>query len=508
MSVLLAKKFSILVKINKAVSRTLDLNISLSETLHILQDSYGIKSGAIFLFDEENKYLKIIASIGYTVNTAKTKYKPGKGLTGQIAQSGKPIIVPEVSKEPLFLNRLSSWNPNIGEEQSFIGVPIISEYKIIGVFVVSLPYDEKCDYRIEKEFFTLVASALLQQISLRKEMETERQKLKSENVVLKHKLQQEHSFKNIIGTSAAMRRVYEQVLQVSNSGTTVLIRGESGTGKELIAQAIHYNSPRRENTYINVNCAAIPDNLIESEFFGHEKGAFSGAFTQKKGRFELADKGTIFLDEIGDLSPMTQVKLLRVLQEKEFDRVGGTKTIKVDVRIIAATNANLERLLKDGAFRDDLYSRLNVFSINIPPLRDRKTDILLLADHFMLKYARQQNKSIRRISTPAIDMLMGYHWPGNVRELENCIERATLVCNDFVIHSFNLPPSLQTAESSDTIRHLSLKESVSAYEKELIQDILKSTKGNKAKAARMLSSTERILGYKIKRYQIDASRYK
>jgi Nif-specific regulatory protein len=508
MSDLLAKKFSILVKINKAVSRTLDLNLSLSETLHILQDFYDIISGAVFLYDEENKYLKIIASIGYDVNTAKTKYKPGKGLTGQIAQSGKPIVVPEVSKEPQFLNRLSSWDPNSNYEQSFIGVPIISEYTILGVFVVSLPYDENRDYKIEKQFFTLVASALLQQISLRKEMETVHQKLKSENVVLKHKLQQEHSFKNIIGNSHAMREVYEQVLQVSNSNTTVLIRGESGTGKELIAQAIHYNSPRSENTYVNVNCAAIPDNLIESEFFGHEKGSFTGAFALKKGRFELADKGTIFLDEIGDLSPMTQVKLLRVLQEKEFDRVGGTKTIKVDARVIAATNADLEKLLTEGRFREDLYYRLNVFSIIIPPLRERKTDILLLADHFMLKYARQLNKSIRRISTPAIDMLMGYHWPGNVRELENCIERATLLCNDNVIHSFNLPPSLQTAESSDTNKHMSLKESVSTYEKELIQDILKTTKGNKVKAARMLSSTERILGYKIKMYGIDSSRYK
>lgn len=505
---LLAEKFSILVKINKTVSRTLDLNVSLSETLHILKDSYDVKSGAVLLFDEENKYLRIVASIGYEVSTVNKKYKPGKGLTGQIAQSGKPIVVPEVSKEPQFLNLLSSWDPNSSEEQSFIGVPIISEYTTLGVLVVSLDYVEDRDYEIEKQFLTLVASALLQQISLRKEMETERQKLKSENVVLRQKLQQEHSFKNIIGNSHAMREVYEQILQVSSSSTTVLIRGESGTGKELIAQAIHYNSSRSENAYINVNCAAIPENLIESEFFGYEKGAFTGAVTQKKGRFEMADEGTIFLDEIGDLSLMTQVKLLRVLQEKEFDRVGGTKTIKVDIRIIAATNADLEKLIEENAFREDLYYRLNVFSIIIPPLRERKTDILLLADHFMLKYARQQNKSIRRISTPAIDMLMAYHWPGNVRELENCIERATLVCSDNVIHSYNLPPSLQTAESSDTIKHLSLDESVSTYEKELILDMLKITKGNKVKAARMLNSTERILGYKVRKFGIDVSRFK
>jgi Nif-specific regulatory protein len=248
--------------------------------------------------------------------------------------------------------------------------------------------------------------------------------------------------------------------------------------------------------------------LIESEFFGYEKGAFTGAVSRKSGRFELADQGTIFLDEIGNLSQMTQTKLLRVLQEQEFERVGGTETIKVDVRVIAATNANLEELMKTGDFREDLYYRLNVFSLFLPPLRDRKTDLLLLADHFLIKYGRQQGKVVKRISTPAIDMLMRYHWPGNVRELENCIERAVLLCQDHVIHSYHLPPTLQTAESSDTIPHQSLADAVIFYEKELIQDALKSTRGNRAKAARLLDTTERILGYKIKRYEIDPSRFK
>ncbi|HNS74415.1 MAG TPA: sigma-54 dependent transcriptional regulator, partial [bacterium] len=286
------------------------------------------------------------------------------------------------------------------------------------------------------------------------------------------------------------------------------LRGESGTGKELVAQAIHYNSPRSEEAFIRVNCAAIPENLIESEFFGYEKGAFTGAVARKKGRFELADGGTIFLDEIGDLSPMTQVKLLRVLQEHEFERVGGLETIKVDVRIIAATNANIEELMARGAFREDLYYRLNVFTIFLPPLRERKGDILLLADHFMIKYGRQNGKSIQRISTPAIDMLMRYHWPGNVRELENCIERAVLVCEDQVIHSYHLPPTLQTAESSGTLPRWSLPEAVATYEKELIQDALKSCRGVRARAARMLGITERIITYKINRYKIDVDYYR
>ncbi|NOY60777.1 MAG: sigma-54-dependent Fis family transcriptional regulator, partial [Calditrichaeota bacterium] len=250
------------------------------------------------------------------------------------------------------------------------------------------------------------------------------------------------------------------------------------------------------------------ENLIESEFYGYEKGAFTGAVSRKKGRFELANGGTIFLDEIGDLSPMTQIKLLRVLQEQEFERVGGMETIKVDVRILAATNADLEQLMSDGKFREDLYYRLNVYTIMLPPLRERKTDILLLADHFMLKYGRKHGKPIKRISTPAIDMLRVYHWPGNVRELENCIERAVLVCDDQVIHSYHLPPTLQTAESSNTEPRKTLADAVAGFEKELIQDALKSTRGNRARAARLLDTTERIIGYKTSRYGIDVKRFK
>jgi Nif-specific regulatory protein len=305
-----------------------------------------------------------------------------------------------------------------------------------------------------------------------------------------------------------MRDVYEQVATVARTNTTVLLRGETGTGKELIAEAIHYNSPRTDKPFVRVNCAAIPENLIESEFFGYEKGAFTGAVARKKGRFELADEGTIFLDEVGELSAMTQVKLLRVLQEQEFERVGGTETLRVDVRVIAATNSDLEKGMQEGNFREDLYYRLNVFSIYLPPLRDRKTDMLLLADHFMLKYGRQHAKSVKRISTPAIDMLMRYHWPGNVRELENCIQRAVLVCEDQVIHSYHLPPTLQTAESSGTMNTRSLRKAVETYEKEMIQDALKSTRGNAAKAARLLDTTERILGYKTRNYGIDVKRFR
>jgi Nif-specific regulatory protein len=504
----ITRKLSILVEINQAVSRKLNLEDSLNASLQILSGSYNIKSGAVFLFDEEDTILNMAASIGYKKELAKISYHRGEGLTGKIAETSKPIIVAQVSKEHLFLNRQSTWDPAIDKEQTFIGVPIILDYKVLGVLITNLPYNPRRDYDNTKKFLTLVASALLQPIRFQHQIDRERQKLVDENISLKQKLQQEHSLNNVVGNSQEMRELYDMVLQVSNSNTTVLVRGESGTGKELIAQAIHYNSPRKNNPFIRVNCAAVPENLIESEFFGYEKGAFTGAVSRKRGRFELADKGTIFLDEIGNLSPMTQTKLLRVLQEQEFERVGGTETLKVDVRVIAATNANLEELMKIGDFREDLFYRLNVFALFLPPLRDRKTDLLLLADHFMIKYGRQQEKVVKRISTPAIDMLMRYHWPGNVRELENCIERAVLLCQDHVIHSYHLPPTLQTAESSNTIPHQSLAQAVIFYEKELIQDALKSTKGNRAKAARLLDTTERIIGYKIKQYQIDTRRFK
>jgi Nif-specific regulatory protein len=305
-----------------------------------------------------------------------------------------------------------------------------------------------------------------------------------------------------------MRQIYEQVAQVAGTNTTVLVRGESGTGKELIAHAIHYNSPRADKPLVKVSCAALPDSLIESELFGYEKGAFTGAESRKKGRFELAEGGTLFLDEIGDVNLATQVKLLRVLQHREFERVGGTETLKANVRLLAATNKDLERAIAAGTFREDLYYRLNVFAIFVPPLRERKADMLLLVDHFLEKFAREHRRSIKRISTPAIDMLMSYHWPGNVRELENTLERSVLMCDGEVIHGHHLPPSLQTAEASGTITRVSLRDAVSGYEKDIIQDTLKTTRGNCAKAARLLDTTERIINYKVRRYGIDARRFR
>lgn len=312
----------------------------------------------------------------------------------------------------------------------------------------------------------------------------------------------------IVGNSRAMHDVFELIARVSRADATVMIRGESGVGKELVARAIHDHSARSRRPFVRVNCAALPKELLESELFGHERGAFTGAFNRRKGRFELAEGGTLLLDEVGDFPPHTQVLLLRVLQEREFERVGGTETIKADVRIITATNRNLEQLVEEGAFREDLYYRLNVYPIHVPPLRDRPTDVPLLADHFVERFGNLHGKRVKRISTPAIDMLTSYHWPGNIRELENCVERAVIETQDEVIHSHHLPPTLQTAEASGTTVEGTLAAVLARVEREMIIDTLKQTYGNRAKAARLLGITERQMGLRVDRYEIDVRRFK
>jgi Nif-specific regulatory protein len=495
-----------LLEVSQALGSTLDTRAAVEKVLEILDRELGMKRGAIALLEGEGD-LKIQYAYGLSEGERQRgRYKVDEGVTGKVVASGRPIIVPQVSKEPLFLYRTRKRSPDT--EESFICVPIKDRRKTVGALSITYPYKQNRNYEDSVQLLTIVTSMIAQSLRLGQLVEQERAQLQGENALLKRELQQKYDFRNIVGTSKEMRDVYEQIAQVAPSGATVLIRGESGTGKELVAHAIHYNSPRSSKPFVKVNCAALPESLIESELFGHEKGAFTGAVARKRGRFELAEGGTLFLDEIGDLSPAMQVKLLRALQEREFERVGGTETIKVNVRLITATNVDLEQAVSDGRFRSDLYYRLNVFSIYLPPLRERKTDILLLADHFLEKYGRQNGKRIKRISTPAIDMLMTYHWPGNVRELENVVERATLVCEGNVIHGYNLPPTLQTAEGSGTVTKMSLDQAVNAFEKDLIQDALKTARGNRARAARLLDTTERILGYKVKKYEIDCRRFR
>jgi Nif-specific regulatory protein len=502
------RRLSTLLEASMALSGTLDLKAALHRVLEILARHHGAIRSFVTLLDEDRNDLRVEAADGQIKTDGKVRYAIGEGITGRVVQSAKPIVVPRVSREPLFLHRAAERTELARQELSFICVPILAGRKALGAIGVDLKFKADRDYDRYVTFLGVVAAMIAQGLKVQQLIETERQRLLDENVHLRQELKERYDFSNIMGTSGPMRQVCEQIAQVARTNTTVLIRGESGTGKELIAHALHYNSLRANKPFIKVSCAALPETLIESELFGYEKGAFTGANARRKGRFEAAEGGTLFLDEIGDVSPNTQVKLLRVLQEREFERLGGTETIKANVRLIAATHKNMETMIASGGFREDLYYRLNVFSIFVPPLRERKSDLLLLSDHFLEKFSREHGKSIKRISTPAIDMLTAYHWPGNVRELENALERAVLVCDGHVVHAHHLPPTLQTAEASGTVTRLSLKDALAAYEKDLIQDALKTTRGNRAKAARLLNTTKRILNYQVRKYGIDWERFK
>jgi Nif-specific regulatory protein len=481
---------------------------ALSEVLSVLDNKLGMHRGTITLLAPDGK--EIIIEIAYDLSakqSQKVRYRMGEGVTGKVVETRQAMIVPKVSEEPLFLNRFERWNIT-REEISFICAPITIGREVIGTISVDMVYNRAEPLEEDMRILRIVASMIANDVGVRREAAIRRKELEDENLRLRQELEDRFKPENIIGNSSSMRDVYRHIYQVAGSETTVLIRGESGTGKELVAHAVHYSSPRDKGAFIRVNCAALNENLLESELFGHEKGAFTGAIQSRKGRIEEAQNGTLFLDEIGDFSPATQVKLLRVLQERQFERVGSNRTLKTNARIIAATNRNLENAVEQGAFRNDLYYRINVFPVFLPPLRERKDDILLLADHFVELYSRKMNKDIRRISTTAINMMTAYHWPGNVRELENCVERAVLLSTDGVIHAHHLPPTLQTSDASDTIGTGSLSERIDLFERDLIVDALKRCNGNLAATARDLSSTPRIIRYKVKEFGIDYKKYR
>jgi Nif-specific regulatory protein len=505
-----AREMATLLEIGQTLADARQLRPSLGRALELLGRTQAVARAFIMLLDADADELHVEACFGLDDEQARRAvYRVGEGVVGRVAETCKPVVVPQVSREPLMLQRVAGRERAAArQEVSFVCVPLAVGRSAVGVVGVDVPYAEARDFERLTKVFAVVASMVAQAVKVERLVESERARLADENAHLKQELRERFDFGHIVGSSNPMRHVYEQVEQVARTNTTVLLRGESGTGKEMVAHAIHYNSLRAGKPFVKVNCAALPETLIEAELFGHERGAFTGAMARKKGRFELADGGTLFLDEIGDLNASTQIKLLRAIQEREFERLGGTETIKVNVRLIAATNKELENAITTGEFREDLYYRLNVFTIFMPPLRERKPDVLLLADHFLEKYAREHGKHIKRISTPAIDMLSSYHWPGNVRELENVVERAVVVCDSSVIHGHHLPPSLQTAEGSGTVTRLSLSSAVEAYERDIIQDALKSARGSRKKAAKLLDTTERIIGYKVKKYGIDCDRFR
>jgi Nif-specific regulatory protein len=503
------EEVTLLYEITKALNAHLVLQKSLYKVLDILSNSMNMARGTITILNPMRNEIHIEVAHGLTRNTMeRVKYKLGEGVTGRVIETGEPVSIPKISEEPLFLDRTGSRKKKKDGDQSFICVPVKKGKQVIGALSVDRPFDESFSLKNGEKLLSVIATMIASHVIKLETIQMDKERLREENRRLQTVLKDKYSIRNIIGNSNKMREVFQMISQVSKSNATVLIRGESGTGKELVANSIHYNSLREKNSFIKVNCAALPATLIESELFGHEKGSFTGAIKQKIGKFELAHKGTIFLDEIGSIGLDVQANLLRILQEKEFERVGGHRTLKTDVRIIAATNKNLERAVEEETFRGDLYYRLNVFPIYMPPLRARKTDILLLADYFLEKYAVENHKDIKRFSTPAIDMLMEYHWPGNVRELENCIERAVLLCEEGVIHSYHLPPTLQTGKESNTVPSLSLEDAVASLEKEMIIDALKNTAGNVTLATQILQTTVRKFAYKAQKYGVDYRHYR
>ena len=505
------KNLACLYEITRHLASAISLQDCLEKIVNSLAERKDMDNGTVTIINPTTGELEIEVAHGITAEARRRgRYKLGEGITGKVVATGEPIIVPQIGDEPLFLNRTRTRGDERKKKSSFLCVPIIAAQHSIGALSIDRIYKEGFGAESEHDlrFLTVVSGLIAETVQRIQRVNEEKEALRQENSKLRRELSAKNRIEEIIGNSSRMQEVFDMVHRVADSNATVLLRGESGTGKTLVAKALHHNSSRSAGPFVVVNCSALPETMLESELFGHEKGALTGANESKKGRFELAEGGTLFLDEIGEISPAVQVKLLNVIQERTFQRLGSPKVIRTNIRLVAATNRDLEKAVKDMAFREDLYYRLNVFPVYLPPLRERRTDILLLADYFLEKYAKENNKQINRISTPAIDLLVQYHWPGNVRELQNCMERAVLICDGSTIQSIHLPPSLQSSETVHSNRPLSLATAVEQFEREMIVEALKKHNGNQTRAAKSLETSLRIINYKIHSYGIEPKHFK
>lgn len=494
-----------LYEISKLLGSSLNLRSNLRGVMRVLSEYLDMKRGTVAL--RQDGELSIIAAHGMTQEEIrKGRYKLGEGIIGRVAKLGSPIVIPNIGDEPLFLNKTGARKIIKRDNIAFLCVPIKFKNEVLGVLSADRLFrSHGVTFEEDLRVLKIIASLMAQTIKLHSELDREREAFLEEKENLARQLKGRFKVENVIGQSESMQELFQAVHKVAPAKTTVLLRGESGTGKELLAKAIHYMSRRAKGPFIKFNCASIPEGLLESELFGHEKGSFTGATALRMGRFELANTGTIFLDEIGDLPVGLQPKILRVIQEKEFERVGAERTTKVDVRLIAATSRNLEELLSQGRFREDLYYRLNVIPLYLPPLRDRRTDIPLLVDYFMRKYNQENQKSVS-LNADVLNAFMDYEWPGNVRELENTIERLVVMSSGKIITIGDLPLNIrdQSARSRDLLRLKSaLPSAIAEIEKATILDAMKKSGWVQAKAARLLGITARQIGYKIKRYGIN-----
>jgi Nif-specific regulatory protein len=381
--------------------------------------------------------LRVHSSVGLDREQGERgQWAPGEGVIGRVFSRGMSVVVPDVANAPEFIDRTGAFGARDGRLLAFLVVPLKTDKAVLGVLAAQREVEGRARLTDDQRILTMVGTLLAQAVALHAAVSTEHERLLQETTRLQKALAREprgrYALDNVVGDSKPMQQVFAEVHQAAPSRATVLLRGESGTGKEAVARAIHFLSPRKDAPFIKVNCAALTESLLESELFGHEKGAFTGAAGERKGRFELAHGGTLFLDEIGDISPAFQAKLLRVLQEREFERVGGSRPVKVDVRLICATNRDLERMVQRGEYRADLYYRINVVSIFLPPLRERRADIPALVAHFLDRFNKENRRQLK-ITPEAMKVLASCYWPGNVRELENCVERtATMVQGDTI----------------------------------------------------------------------------
>ncbi len=488
-----------------------DIHVIVNRVISILSKDLNMQRAMISIYNRRSGEISINNAHGLNESElSRGLYQVGEGITGKVVETGIPYIIPNIADSKEFLDKTASRKGINKEKIAFICYPIKIGIEVIGT--ISADIENSSIQILDKyvSFISIVAAMISQTVHIHQILHEEKVLLEEENRRLHDELEYKQQPLNVVARSSIMKNIFSMVSRVAKSDTTILINGESGVGKEVVANSIHQESDRNHKPFIKFNCAALTESLIESELFGHEKGSFTGAIANKIGKFEQSDCGTIFLDEISEVSLVVQAKLLRVIQEKKFERVGGTQTIKVDTRIIAATNKNLLEQISLGKFREDLFYRLNTFPIHVPALRERITDIPLLANHFLKIFSLKMNKKIERISSAALDMLISYKWPGNVRELENCIERSVILCDDNVINSFHLPATIQGNDinANSEEKKGTLKDTLQKVESELITEALKNSKGNMAEAARELGLTERIMNLRVYKYKIDFKKFK
>ncbi len=495
-------ELKVLYEISGIIGQILSLDRALESILAILSQSLYMERATVTLKDNKTGLLKIRASHSLRPEEVQRGiYEPNEGITGQIFRTAQPFAVPDIGREPLFLNKTQS-RTLCKESIAFIGVPIILNGEPVGVFSVDRLFKPEVHFEEDIHFLTVVATLIAQFVKLNQEVEKRQQSLITENQFLRAEISEKYNHFFTVGVSHAMHGLNRTIQKVAPSRASVLLLGESGTGKTLTARIIHELSDRARGPFIKVNCAALPDTLVESELFGYEKGAFTGAGDSKIGRLEEGASGTVFLDEIGELPLAVQAKFLHFLQERELMRLGGTRTYHVDVRIIAATNADLYQGVKNGTFREDLYYRLNVFPIAIPPLRERKADIPLLVDYFLEKTAKDYGRRLR-FTDECLEVLLGYRWPGNVRELENLIERVAILAENPLIEKSLLPSYLIKQSGNGKYSSETGISDLEKMEREVVLDALERNGWVQRKAAVEIGLTLRQMGYRVKKFDLE-----